>query len=172
MGLCRGVFTFAATNESKPAVQMPRACPAEFHVRCYKRIKNPQSRCHGLAPRSFTFAATNESKPAVQMPRACPVEFHVRCYKRIKNPQSRCHGLAPWSFHVIRYTPTQKFRFGCHGLAPWSFTIAATNDQKPAVQMPRACPVEFSRSPLETIQNPSNQDATGLPRGVFTFAAT
>src|SRR5215510_15107494 len=39
--------------------------------------------------------------------------------------------------------------------------------------MPRACPVEFSRSTLPTATGFQNlQDATGLPRGVFTFDAT
>jgi len=36
----------------------------------------------------------------------------------------------------------------CHGLVPWSLTLAATQNPKTRLQMPRACPVEFSRSLL------------------------
>ena len=36
----------------------------------------------------------------------------------------------------------------CHGLVPWSFTLAAKQNLSPTLEMPRDCPVEFSRSLL------------------------
>jgi len=49
----------------------------------------------------------------------------------------------------------------CHGLAPWSFTIAAIQNQKHKYEMPRACPVEFSRLPLSKTKN-TNTRCHGL----------
>src|SRR4030095_5088203 len=36
-GLAPWRFTFAATNKTLPNLKMPRACPVEIHVHCYKQ---------------------------------------------------------------------------------------------------------------------------------------
>src|SRR4030095_6409196 len=101
---------------------MPRACPVELHVRCYKTPRQdslqdatglprggsrsllilrlaPNSRCHGLAPWSLTLAANPAPGPltpdATGLPRGASRSLLQDTTTRFS---SRCHGLAPWSF--------------------------------------------------------------------------
>src|SRR4030095_271926 len=87
---------------------MPRACPVELHVRCYKGHESQNfTRCHGLAPWSFTLAATKDmshriSQDATGLPRGASRSLlqENRFQGVLLAPSVRLHGTSPW--HLVR----------------------------------------------------------------------
>src|SRR4030095_8433602 len=185
-GLPRGVLTLAATKKARFLSRCHGLAPWSPHATKKARCL---SRCHGLAPWSPHARCYQEGAFPLKMPRARPVESSRSLLprRRVSSQDatglprgvltlaatkkarflSRCHGLAPWSPHA---TKKARCLSRCHGLAPWSPHARCYQEGAFPLKMPRACPVESSRSLLPR-RRVSSQDATGLPRGVLTLAA-
>ena len=126
---------------------MPPACPVEPHVRRYHNEPLEPKDATGLPGGVLTLVATTTNPSNQKMPPACPVECSRSPLPQRAPRTKRCHRLARWT-HARRYP------------------------QNPSNQkMPPACPVECSRSPLPQ-RTLEPKDATGLPGGVLTLAAT
>src|SRR4030095_3967137 len=103
------------------------------------------------------------------MPRACPVECSRSPLQKTSIHFTRCHGLAPWSPHVRRYKRQAYTSADATGLSRGVLTFAATKDKHTLQQMPRACPLECSRSLLQETNNPFHRrGARGVAASVNT----
>src|SRR4030095_3762695 len=125
--------------------------------------------CHGLAPCSRHARCSQEGAFPLKMPRACPVESSRSLLPRRRVSSQDATGL-PRGVLTLAATKKARFLSRCHGLAPWSPHARCYQEGAFPLKMPRACPVESSRSLLPR-RRVSSQDATGLPRGVLTLAA-
>src|SRR5690348_11324857 len=101
------------------------------------------------------------------MPRACPVELsRSPRYKDPRRKQTDATGLSRGVVTLASLQRSKEKTNGCHGLVPWScHARLATKIQGENKRMPRACPVELSRSPRYKDPRRKQTDATGLSRG-------
>ena len=120
--------------------------PWSLTISATRSLKNSRLDATGLSRGGLTFAAmtkANQLLDATGLPRGGLTFAAMTQRKSVFG----CHGLAPWRSHVRGYDQSKSV-FGCHGLVPWRSHVRGYDPTQISFWMPRACPVEVSRSGL------------------------